>query len=135
VEDAIPYFTAQININQNDWDAYLRRAEAEDAQNQREVAIADYTAAIKLHPGGGKKIQTAAPSATLHDWTRTGGKVSTRRRLQFFQDQEELGGRPQRRSCLVPGPITSILPTISKVLPYSPIYPVRSLPKGQGCWC
>jgi hypothetical protein len=32
LEDAIPYFTAQININQNDWDAYLGRAEAEHAQ-------------------------------------------------------------------------------------------------------
>jgi hypothetical protein len=46
LEDAIPYFTAQINISQDDWDAYLRRAEPEHAQRQREVAIADYTATI-----------------------------------------------------------------------------------------
>jgi hypothetical protein len=39
-----------------------------------------------------RKLKTAAPSATLHDLTKNRGKVSTRRRLQFFQDQEGLGG-------------------------------------------
>lgn len=50
LEDAIPYFTSLIERNPNDWDAYLRRAESEHAQNQRDAAVADYTSAIKLHP-------------------------------------------------------------------------------------
>jgi tetratricopeptide (TPR) repeat protein len=50
LEDAIPYFTSLIEHNPDDWDAYLRRAESEHAQNQREAAVADYTSAIKLHP-------------------------------------------------------------------------------------
>ena len=49
LEDAIPYFTSLIEHKPDDWDAYLRRAESEHAQNQREAAIADYTIAIKLH--------------------------------------------------------------------------------------
>jgi hypothetical protein len=36
--------------NPNDWDAYLRRAEANQALNQREAAALDYTKAIALHP-------------------------------------------------------------------------------------
>jgi tetratricopeptide (TPR) repeat protein len=36
--------------NPNDWDAYLRRAEANHALNQREAAALDYTKAIALHP-------------------------------------------------------------------------------------
>lgn len=48
--DAIPYFTSLIDHKRDDWDAYLRRAESEHAQNQREAALADYTSAIKLHP-------------------------------------------------------------------------------------
>jgi tetratricopeptide (TPR) repeat protein len=50
LEDAIPYFTSQINHDSNDWDAYLRRAESEHALNRREAAIADYIAAIRLRP-------------------------------------------------------------------------------------
>jgi len=50
LDDAIPYFTSLIQHNPGDWDAYLRRAEAEHALNQREAAIADYTRAIELHP-------------------------------------------------------------------------------------
>ena len=50
LEDAIPYFTSRIERNPEDWDAYLRRAESEHAQNQRDAAVADYTSAIKLHP-------------------------------------------------------------------------------------
>jgi tetratricopeptide (TPR) repeat protein len=50
LEDAIPYFTSLIGHKPDDWDAYLRRAESEHAQNQREAAIADYTSAIRLHP-------------------------------------------------------------------------------------
>jgi tetratricopeptide (TPR) repeat protein len=49
LEDAIPYFTSLIERKPDDWDAYLRRAESEHAQNQREAAITDYTSAIKLH--------------------------------------------------------------------------------------
>lgn len=48
---AIPYFDSLIARNPLDWDAYLRRAEAEHALNQRDAAIADYTKAIDLHPG------------------------------------------------------------------------------------
>lgn len=47
---AIPYFNSLIAHDPLDWDAYLRRAEAEHALNQREVATADYTRAIELHP-------------------------------------------------------------------------------------
>lgn len=50
LEDAIPYFTSLIERNPDDWDAYLRRAESEHAQNQRDAAVADYTSAINLHP-------------------------------------------------------------------------------------
>ena len=50
LEDAIAFFTSRIRENVNDWDAYLRRAEAEHAINQREAALADYTRAIELHP-------------------------------------------------------------------------------------
>jgi len=34
----------------DNWDAYLRRAEAEHALNQRDAATQDYSAAIRLHP-------------------------------------------------------------------------------------
>ena len=34
-----------------DWDAYLRRAEAEHALNLRDAATFDYSKAIALHPG------------------------------------------------------------------------------------
>jgi hypothetical protein len=50
LEDGIPYFTSLLDRNPRDWDAYLRRAEAEHALNQRDAAIADYTRAIELHP-------------------------------------------------------------------------------------
>lgn len=50
LEDAIPYFTYRIGRNPKDWDSYLRRAEAEHAQNRRDAAIVDYTRAIDLHP-------------------------------------------------------------------------------------
>jgi tetratricopeptide (TPR) repeat protein len=50
LSDAIPYFNAVIERNPNDWDAYLRRAEAKHALNQREAATLDYTKAIALHP-------------------------------------------------------------------------------------
>lgn len=50
LEDAIPYFTSQIKLDPNNWDALLRRAESEHALNKREEAIADYTEAIRLHP-------------------------------------------------------------------------------------
>ena len=49
LENAISYFTSLIGRNPKDWDAYLRRAESEHAQNQREAAIADYTRAIEIH--------------------------------------------------------------------------------------
>lgn len=48
LDDAIAYFTARIERDAADWDAYLRHAEAEHALNQREKAIADYTRAIAL---------------------------------------------------------------------------------------
>ena len=47
---AIPYFTALIERDPGAWDAYLRRAEAEHALNQRDAATADYSKAIQLHP-------------------------------------------------------------------------------------
>lgn len=50
LEDAIPYFTSLISRDAKNWDSYLRRAESEHALNQRDAAIFDYTAAIKLHP-------------------------------------------------------------------------------------
>ena len=49
LDDAIPYFTALLKSNPDDWDSYLRRAESEHALNQREAAISDYSAAISLH--------------------------------------------------------------------------------------
>src|SRR5207237_4921871 len=48
--DAIPYFTRLIQRQPDNWDAYLRRAEAEHALNQRGAATADYSKAIELHP-------------------------------------------------------------------------------------
>lgn len=50
LSDAIPFFNAAIERNPNDWDAYLRRAEANHALNQREAATLDYTKSIALHP-------------------------------------------------------------------------------------
>jgi tetratricopeptide (TPR) repeat protein len=50
LSDAIPYFTRLIERRPDDWDAYLRRAEAEHALNQRDAATADYSKAIELHP-------------------------------------------------------------------------------------
>src|SRR5438445_11284182 len=44
--DAIPYFTGLIERDPGNWDAYLRRAEAEHALNQRDAATADYNKAI-----------------------------------------------------------------------------------------
>src|SRR5438874_2850255 len=48
--DAIPYFTRLIERQPDNWDAYVRRAEAEHALNQRDPATADYSKAIELHP-------------------------------------------------------------------------------------
>lgn len=50
LSDAIAYFTAKIEQNPKDWDAYLRRGEANHALNQRAAATLDYTKAIALHP-------------------------------------------------------------------------------------
>jgi tetratricopeptide (TPR) repeat protein len=50
LSEAIAYFTAKIESNPNDWDAYLRRGEANHALNQRAAATLDYTKAIALHP-------------------------------------------------------------------------------------
>jgi len=47
---AVGYFTARITRDPADWDAYLRRAEAEHSINQRDAATADYSRAIELHP-------------------------------------------------------------------------------------
>jgi len=48
--EAISYFTAMIERDQGNWDAYLRRAEAEHALNERQAATFDYSKAIDLHP-------------------------------------------------------------------------------------
>jgi len=50
LSQAVPYFNALIASNHRNWDAYLRRAEAEHALNQREAATNDYSKAIELHP-------------------------------------------------------------------------------------
>jgi len=48
--EAGPYFTALIERDRSNWDAYLRRAEAEHALNERQAATIDYSKAIDLHP-------------------------------------------------------------------------------------
>ena len=48
--EAISYFTAMIERDPRNWDAYLRRAEAEHALNERQAATFDYSKAIDLHP-------------------------------------------------------------------------------------
>ncbi len=48
--EAISYFTAMIERDPGNWDAYLRRAEAEHALNERQAATFDYSKAIDLHP-------------------------------------------------------------------------------------
>jgi len=50
LSDALSYFNSILQNNPRDWDAYLRRAEAEHSLNQRDAATADYTNAIELHP-------------------------------------------------------------------------------------
>lgn len=50
LSDAVPYFNSLIVGNPRNWDAYLRRAEAEHALNQRDAATIDYSKAIELHP-------------------------------------------------------------------------------------
>jgi tetratricopeptide (TPR) repeat protein len=47
---ALPYFTALIEADSTNWDAYLRRAEVEHAINQRNDATVDYTKAIQFNP-------------------------------------------------------------------------------------
>ena len=49
LSDATAYLSSLIDRNPEDWDAYLRRAEANHALNQRDAATADYTRAIALH--------------------------------------------------------------------------------------
>jgi hypothetical protein len=44
------YFDSLITADPRDWDAYLRRAEAEHALNARDASTADYSKAIELHP-------------------------------------------------------------------------------------
>lgn len=46
---SVEYFDTLITRDPRNWDAYLRRAEAEHALNMREVATADYSKAIELH--------------------------------------------------------------------------------------
>jgi len=46
----IAYFDSSIARDPQNWDAYLRRAEAEHALNLRDAATADYSRAIDLHP-------------------------------------------------------------------------------------
>jgi len=50
LSEAIAYFDRAIETNARNWDAYLRRAEAKHALNQREAATVDYTKAIEIHP-------------------------------------------------------------------------------------
>ena len=50
LSQAVPYFSTMIQGAPDNWDAYLRRAEAEHALNQREAATQDYGTAIRLHP-------------------------------------------------------------------------------------
>jgi tetratricopeptide (TPR) repeat protein len=50
LSNAIAYFTAKIGQDPSDWDALLRRGEADHALNQRDAATLDYTKAIALHP-------------------------------------------------------------------------------------
>jgi hypothetical protein len=47
---SIGYFDTLITKNPRDWDAYLRRAEAEHALNLRDAATSDYSKAIALRP-------------------------------------------------------------------------------------
>ena len=47
---AVPYFSTLIERDPDNWDPYLRRAEAEHALNQRDGATHDYTTAIGLRP-------------------------------------------------------------------------------------
>jgi hypothetical protein len=47
---SIAYFDSLITADSRDWDAYLRRAEAEHALNARDASTADYSKAIGLHP-------------------------------------------------------------------------------------
>jgi len=50
LSEAVPYFNSLIARSPRDWDAYLRRAEAEHALNQRDAATNDYSKAIELRP-------------------------------------------------------------------------------------
>src|SRR6267154_1754118 len=50
LSQAVPYFSTLIHGAPDSWDAYLRRAEAEHALNQRDAATQDYSAAIRPHP-------------------------------------------------------------------------------------
>ena len=48
---AVGYFDTLITQDPRNWDAYLRRAEAEHALNMRDASTADYSRAIELNPG------------------------------------------------------------------------------------
>lgn len=47
---AIAHFDTLVARDPRDWDAYLRRAEAEHALNVRDASTADFSKAIALHP-------------------------------------------------------------------------------------
>jgi len=49
LSDAVAYFDTLLARDPQNWDAYLRRAEAEHALNMRDAATADYSRAIELH--------------------------------------------------------------------------------------
>lgn len=83
LDDAIPYFTAKIEQNPKDWDAFLRRAEAEHALNQRDAAIRDYTQAIELDRGEPFLfLRRGRTFRTLKDCARAAGDFEEAARLR-----------------------------------------------------
>src|SRR5260370_15577687 len=65
--EAMPYLTALIERDPSNWDAYLRRAEAEHALNGRQVGTLDYSKAIDLHPSEAfLYLRRGRHYATLH---------------------------------------------------------------------
>jgi tetratricopeptide (TPR) repeat protein len=71
LSEAIPYLDTLIERDSSDWGAYLRRAEAEHALNQREPATLDYTRAIDLYPREAfLYLRRGRHYTTLHDCDR-----------------------------------------------------------------
>jgi hypothetical protein len=82
----------------------------------------------------GRRQENSNSCPECHIWTKNRGKVCTKRRLQFFRDQEGLGA-PREGQALFSDPSPAYFPLLAQFFLDCPICPARCLPKGEVCWC